>query len=220
MNKVGRPLFEYETTVLNTLVAYGYPREGIVLEGKIDSRRYVDFIITDVITGAAVMVIEIKMCSRKTREAVKQVAFNSLKKCYDSDTENFSLKAVAAIWNRDENKLEFIDFTRAIKENDYGMIVEDYILPTYDVLTLGVKQKEATQQKDKQSRSINTLKILCWIIIPTICLVTLFLDGLGIYVLSSFRLIVLGTGAVVTLIPCFKEIRIGELYFKNQTENQ
>lgn len=51
MSSFARELYEYESIVMEALISMGYPKEGIVLEGQIDSRRFADFLINDVDTG-------------------------------------------------------------------------------------------------------------------------------------------------------------------------
>ena len=62
--------------------------------------------------------------------------------------------------------------------------------------------------------------ILCWAVFPTVCLALILLDAFGVYTLSTLRLITVGAGAIAALIPCFKEIKIGEISLKHQIEKQ
>ena len=124
MAKVERNLFEYESIVMDALISMGYPKESIVLEGQIDARRFVDIIINDLDTGLRLMMIEIKSCGERTQTAVRKIAFDSLKRYYEKTTT--PVKAVAAILDRQKVELEFIDFTEAVKENDYDRGEFDY----------------------------------------------------------------------------------------------
>ena len=218
MAKVTRDLLEYESIVMDELLAHGYPKESIVLEGQVDTRRFVDFIINDIDTGLPMMMIEMKSCGERTQTAVRQLAFDSLKRYYNKNAS--PIKAVAAILDREKKKLEFIDYTEAVKEDNFDRAVNDYSLPPYDILTIGARQKAINQQKEKQKRNITVLKVLCWGILPLVCLALVLLDAFGIYTFSTLRLIAIGAGAVITLIPCFKEIKIGEISLKNQIEKQ
>lgn len=218
MAKDKRGLLEYESIVMDELLANGYPKESIVLEWKVDKRRFVDFVVVDVDTGLPMMMIEVKSCGDGTYDSVKRLAFDSLKKYYEKS--NSPIKAVAAILDRENKTLELIDFTEAIKENNYNRSINNYTLPTYEILTVGARRKVINQQKEKQKRNITVLKILCWLILPIICLALVLLDAFNIYVFSTLRLITIGAGAVVTLIPCFKEIKIGEVSLKHQIEKQ
>ena len=218
MAKVTRDLLEYESIVMDELLAHGYPKESIVLEGQVDTRRFVDFIINDIDTGLPMMMIEMKSCGERTQTAVRQLAFDSLKRYYNKNAS--PIKAVAAILDREKKKLEFIDYTEAVKEDNFDRAVNDYSLPPYDILTIGARQKAINQQKEKQKRNITVLKVLCWGIFPLVCLALVLLDAFGIYTFSTLRLIAIGAVAVITLIPCFKEIKIGEISLKNQIEKQ
>lgn len=218
MAKVTRDLLEYESIVMDELLAHGYPKESIVLEGQVDARRFVDFIINDIDTGLPMMMIEMKSCGERTQTAVRQLAFDSLKRYYNKNAS--PIKAVAAILDREKKKLEFIDYTEAVKEDNFDRAVNDYSLPPYEILTIGARQKAINQQKEKQKRNITVLKVLCWGILPLVCLALVLLDAFGIYTFSTLRLVAIGAGAVITLIPCFKEIKIGEISLKNQIEKQ
>lgn len=220
MANVNREFVESEKIVFEELLANGYPRESIVLEGQLDSRRFVDFLITDVDTGLPLMMIEVKECGERTQDAVEKMAFNSLKKYYIQNKT--PIKAVAAVFSKlgERKLLEFIDFTEAVKEDNFSRLVRPYSLPSYEILTIGARQKAINYQKEDQEKKIVALKWLCWLILPLVCITLVLLDAFEVYTLSSLRLITIGAGAAVTLIPCFKEIKIGEVTLKNIIEKQ
>lgn len=209
---------DLETIILNYLLEKGYPRNSIVLEGKIDARMRPDFIIVDVDTGLPLMIIELKMCGIRTRDGVRKMAFETLKRCYIKSST--PIKTVAAIFDRDKNALEFVDFTEAIKENNYDRLINDYQVPAYETLTVGAQRKSIKQKEETQTKNLNVLKLLCWIILPIICVGLLLLDAFEIYTFSTLRLIVIGAGAAVILLPCFKEIKIGEVLLKKEIEKE
>ena len=215
MGAAFREMLETESIVVEELLSIGYPRNSIIMEGQLEARKIVDFVIVDTETRLPLMMIEVKSCSVRTSSIVEQNAFKDLKKHYDN---NIPVKAVAAIVNRDEQKLKFIDFTEAVKENDFARKVDDYLLPEYEDLTIGAKQKVIKEKEIKQEKNINVLKRLCWKILPPIGGAILLLDALGIYTLSVLRLIVIGVIAGITLIPCFKEITIGQVSLKQLAE--
>lgn len=218
MPKIKRELFEYESIVLDAIMAMGYPIESVVLEGQIDTRRFVDFIINDVDTGLPLMMIEVKSCGERTQSSVRQLAFDNLKRYYEKVAT--PVKAIAAIIDREKEQLEFIDFTEAIKDNDFNRAINNYRLPPYEILKIGARQKVINKEEEKQKQRFTVLKVLCWAILPSVSLALILLDAFGIYTLSTLRLITVGAGAIATLIPCFKEIRIGEFSLKNQIEKQ
>lgn len=209
---------DFETMILNYLLEKGYPRNSIVLEGKIDARMRPDFIIVDVDTGLPLMIIELKMCGIRMRDAVRKMSFETLKRYYIKNST--PVKTVVAIFDRDKNLLEFVDFTEAVKENNYERLVNNYELPAYQTLTLGAKRKSIKQKEEKQTKNLNVLKLLCWIILPIICVGLLLLDAFEIYTFSALRLIVIGAGAAIILLPCFKEIKIGEVLLKKEIEEE
>ena len=215
---INREMYDQEHIVYDALIQRGYPKNSIVIEGKLDSRRYVDFVINDTSTGLPMMMIEVKTGSERTLDAVKKLSFESLKRNYEGC--DLPIKAVAAILNKMDRRLEFIDFTEAIKENNFDRLVEDYILPEYEILIIGAKQKAVQKQEAKNKKSINTLRWLCWLVWPLLGLGLILLDAFDVYSLSTLRLIVIGVIVVITLVPCFKEITVGEISLKNAIEHQ
>ena len=215
---INREMYDQEHIVYDALIQRGYPKNSIVIEGKLDSRRYVDFVINDTSTGLPMMMIEVKTGSERTLDAVKKLSFESLKRNYEG--YDLPIKAVAAILNKMDRRLEFIDFTEAIKENNFDRLVEDYILPEYEILIIGAKQKAVQKQEAKNKKSINTLRWLCWLVWPLLGLGLILLDAFDVYSLSTLRLIVIGVIVVITLVPCFKEITVGEISLKNAIEHK
>ena len=66
----------------------------------------------------------------------------------------------------------------------------------------------------KKHRKRNNTYLICWLIIPLIVIALLTLDGLGIYTFTTERLIVLGAGLLVMLLPFFSEITIKNFSIK------
>lgn len=218
MPKDDGKLFDIQSMITDSLLKCGYPKESIVSEWETGTRRFADYAILDVDTGLPMMIIEAKSCNNNTYKAAADLAFKNSKRYYEKN--DTPIKTVAAILNKEEKSLNFIDFTEAIKDNSLDQAIYNYTLPAYDTLTTGAKRKAINRQKKKQKKNITFLKILCWLILPLICLTLVLLDAFGIYKLSTLRLLTVGAGAVVMLIPCFKEIKIGEILLKNQIENQ
>ena len=218
MPQITRDYFEAEKVVFEELQKAGYPKQSIIPEGQIDSRRYVDFLVIDLKTELPMMIIEVKVCSERTRTSVRQLAFRTLKNYYEKCAT--PVKAIIAVLDKDEKKLELIDCTEAIKEDNIEMIVRNYMLPSYELLTIGARQKSITKKKEKQENNYLTLKWICWLILPLVCVTFVLLDAFDVYPFTTLRLFVIGAGALVTLIPCFKEIKIGEISLKQEIEKQ
>lgn len=74
-------------------------------------------------------------------------------------------------------------------------------------------RKKQTDDRAKKHDSYR-LDPVCWIVIPLIVVILLVLDALGIYVFNGERLVVLGIGLLVILLPFFSEITIQDLSIK------
>lgn len=78
------------------------------------------------------------------------------------------------------------------------------------------KNKSSSGKKNR----IDYLKTICWIIVPIIVTVLLVLDALSVYTFTKERLLVLGVGLIIILVPFFSEITVKDFSFKrNKTKN-
>lgn len=211
-------IIDIEDKLVEKFLKNGYPSDSLIQGWKIDSQSSADLVIVDVNTGIPLIMIDVKVCAKKDRENSINRAFKNLKEYYNK--EKFPIKYVAAIYTDEESKYELIDLTKAVMESKLNNHISYFSIPGYKFLIAGARQKAIKAEKDKQNNNILIFKILCWIVIPIIAIVLLILDAKGIYVLSTLRLIVIGACVGVALLPCFKEIKIGEVYIKNIFEKQ
>lgn len=75
------------------------------------------------------------------------------------------------------------------------------------------------KKSSRKKRRIDCLKIICWIIVPMAVVVLIILDALNIYTFNTERLLVLGIGLLVVLLPFFSEITIKNLSVKRNNSN-
>ena len=76
------------------------------------------------------------------------------------------------------------------------------------------KKKQITQKTSAKNKPFDCLKAVCWIIIPIIVISLLVLDALEIYTFNDDRLMVLGIGLLIILLPFFSEITVNNLSVK------
>ena len=77
-------------------------------------------------------------------------------------------------------------------------------------------KKEVKKTLRTKKKHINSINLICWVIIPLIIIVTLIMDGLGLYPLNTERIIVIGIGVLAVLIPFFSEITIKNFSIKRE----
>lgn len=73
-----------------------------------------------------------------------------------------------------------------------------------------IKGKRTSEKK----RHIDYLKIACWVLVPIVLVALVVLDALDIYIFNTERLIVLGVGLLVILLPFFSEVTLKGLSVK------
>ena len=75
--------------------------------------------------------------------------------------------------------------------------------------------KKSSQRKRK---SLNCIRLICWLILPMSIIAVLVLDALKLYVFNTERLIVIGVCILVVLIPFFKEITVKNVSIKKEND--
>lgn len=74
-----------------------------------------------------------------------------------------------------------------------------------------VETSDSTKRHRRKKRKRDSLKRICWCMIPMAFLLLLYADATGVYVFTTERLLVLGAGMLIILLPCFSEISIKDL---------
>lgn len=79
------------------------------------------------------------------------------------------------------------------------------------------ERKSNRKASEKGSgRRLDLLRPICWIVVPAVIAVLLVLDARGIYTFTEERLIVLGIGLIVILLPFFSEITVKDVSVKRK----
>ena len=82
------------------------------------------------------------------------------------------------------------------------------------------KTKKKALRKRKKRRRINRICLICWIIIPLSTITVLVLDGLGVYLFNTERLLVIGACVLVALLPFFSEITVKNVSLKKEKDSE
>ncbi len=80
------------------------------------------------------------------------------------------------------------------------------------------KRVKITKKNIHKKKNFGRLNLICWIVIPLAVIILLILDGLGLYPFTTERLIVLGVGLLVILLPFFSEITVKNLSVKRDKD--
>ncbi len=70
------------------------------------------------------------------------------------------------------------------------------------------------QGRTSRSKKIDSMRLICWFVIPLVTVVGLVADTLGIFQFTNKNLIVIGACLVVVLLPFFSEIKIKDISVK------
>ena len=80
-------------------------------------------------------------------------------------------------------------------------------------------KKERNENTKGTRKRLNSISLICWVIIPCAIIPMLILDGVGLYTFNTERIIVLGVGVLVVLIPFFSEITVKNFSIKKENHS-
>jgi len=201
---------------INYLKLHGYPDECIALEWG-DGRCAIDIAILaeDLVTPIAVYEVKVS----KGRNSI-QTGINQLKRAMQ--TFDIAVPCNLVFGADNDVGFEVFDVSGAVLNNE-EIDIQSMLKPqqptkpiSYKNIQAGTASKKISRAARKKQRRIDSLKPICWILFPLIAIALLVLDALGIYQLTSLRLLMLGSLVVIVLIPFFSEISLKDVTLKRK----
>lgn len=93
-------------------------------------------------------------------------------------------------------------------------------IKTTSSMNVAITNEDVSDNHANQKSKVDCLKYVCWIIVPIITAALIVLDALNIYTFNVERLVVLGIGLLVVLLPFFSEITVKDISVKrNRTKS-
>lgn len=195
------------------LISHGYPKECIAFEWG-EKNNLADIVVLDLDTNIPIAIYEIK--GMKTEDNFK-MSIKQLRKFYAhlKYPVNYGI-----VFSKDTTPFfEFFDVTKEINAGDeiplksieeHGDEKEPL---NYRNRSQGIKSSVINEQNMKNSRSVDIIKIISWLIIPLIIIGLLLLDAFRIFVFTSERLLMYGITVIVVFLPFIGQIRLGMYTF-------
>ena len=201
---------ELYTNTANALIDYlkrhGYPAECIVTEwGNNGCAIDIAIMAKDLITPIAIYEIKGLNHPQALIDGVKQLkrAVSML---------NITTQCNLVFAKPDAPYFEVFDVTSTVyngKPND-GTIHSQSEPISYDNIAAGAKSKNAGKRVQRKQKQIDSMKPLCWIVLPVIIFAIILLDAFKIYSLTTLRLIIIGVLLMIVLLPFFSEISLSD----------
>lgn len=205
---------QLELLVVERLKQLGYPDEAIATQWKTKNYR-IDIIVFDNVTNIPLMIIE---CKRLNNTHSLEAVGNQLR--IYSDSLDYAVRTYAAV-RAEEDSFEFYDFTERLKDPSIPISqCGPTSIPAYETIKTGAKSKFIDSQKKKKRKYITGLRVVCWGVIPSLTVGLGALDAIGIYSLTTERLILLGILLLSLLLPFFGEVKVGELTLSHKKEGE
>lgn len=203
---------------IDYLKKHNYPDNSIVLEW---GNKYCSFDIAimadDLVTPVALF--EIK--GRKTRETISR-GIQQLKRA--TQMLDISVPCSLVFGTNKPPYFEVFEISDAIY-NDVTINHEELLYEhtssypvSYENMIGGATTKVLTQKQEKKRKKIDKMKPICWFVLPIIALFFQLLDAIGVYELTTPRLIFLGAVVILILLPFFSEITLKDFSFKRKNK--
>lgn len=203
---------------INYLKQHNYPQNSIILEwGTKNCAFDIAIVANDLVTPIALF--EIK--GRKTKDTVLH-GIEQLKRA--TQMLDISVPCSLVFGLEKAPYFEVLEISDIIYNNGSINLPEllsehPLSLPiSYSNMTAGATTKAITQKQERKRQKIDKIKPLCWGVFPIIGTILLVLDALDIYELTTLRLVLLGTIAILVLVPFFSEITLKDFSFKRRNK--
>lgn len=196
-------------SVIDFLVSHGYPRTSLAIEMKIGDDLYADLAVVDPITNKTIAIFELK--NKKTPQSLN-LAKMQLKKYQEAMVENKT--PAYMIFSKTNSNPPFEMYYLRTKKQDEDEEVEEIVeVPNYDVMKNAVLQESIKETKEKRKETINSFKIVCWLM-AVLILFLLVMDLSGCIELTAERLTMVGAITGLIIIPFASKLKILGMEFE------
>ena len=72
------------------------------------------------------------------------------------------------------------------------------------------------QRKSSKKKKIDSMRLICWFVIPMVMVGFLMADAFGIYTFTKENLLIIGLCLAVILLPFFSEIKVKDISVKRR----
>lgn len=205
----GKRLIQY-------LKDHGYPDNSIAVEYSIGEHYRVDIAILDSEKNIPVQIFEVK--AQKSKQAIEQGKKQI--ELYLSYLRNKLTPAYLVFPKDNAPFFEVVDVSSSTKPNgDDTHIDDDGIRFNYTAQRNARVSEEAGIVKQQQDHVVDRFKTVCWTCALTLLVISV-LAKVGMYVITSVDLAILGTILACILLPYASKLRILGFEFERLIKGQ
>lgn len=197
------------------LVHHGYPQNSIVLEYATKNKLAVDVVVLadDLKTPIAAYEIKGKKNIHSFRRGIEH-----MKKVAETLPLTVSMSLVFEI--EQAPYFQVLDVSGIVYGNeDYNtadLLNTDKLYKpiAYKTINTSSETKKLLKKADKLQEKMDSLALICWLLILPISIILMVLDAFDVYSLNTERLILLGAIVIIFILPFYSEISIKDVYMK------
>ena len=199
-------------SLINFLLAHGYPKDSLAMEWPIGGRYRVDLAVVEPDTNKAVALFELK---RKETEETLSMAFKQLV----SYSESLGVETVplyAVFGKKGDPPFNIYYLQKKTKECDLQLLQVKKV-PDFSIFKSSKIRQAISQTAAKRATVFNWFQFVCWImaLIVAVLLILNFLNKLEI---NPEQLALIGVIVALIIIPFASELKILGIEFKRLTE--
>ena len=164
-----------------------------------------------------IAVIEIKIATSSSAYLYTTKSLEKLRSIYNAE-----IPCYVIIMQEDIGVLDIVDATDYVYKRtlpgEFPKSINPENFPTYTELLRRFKILNEISIANETKKKQNSFKWVCWVILPIVIVVILLMDKYNFYPLSTYRLIIWGGLGVIILLPFFKEITVGSMFYIKRDE--
>lgn len=202
-------------SLINFLIAHGYPKDSFALEWSIGGGYRVDLAVIDPDTNKAIALFELK------REKT-QGSFNMALRQF----ENFSkvlgdekVPIYVVFGKEGEPPFEIYYLQEEVSAKEKSQPIKISKVPDFTIFKSSKISQEISKKEENRKTTMNWFQIVCWII-AFLVLVLLILDFFNILVITPERLAIIGVIAGLIIIPFASKLKILGVEFERLKERK
>lgn len=208
----------YKNTANNLieyLVGHGYPQECIVFEYPTKNKLAVDIVVLADDLKTPIAAYEIK--GRKSTHTLER-GIEHMKRV--AETLPLTVSMGLVFETSQDPYFQVIDVSAIVYGNqDYNVadlmhIGKNCEPIAYKTINTSSATKKLIRKAEKLQEKMDSLALICWLLILPISIILLILDAVDVYSLNTERLILLGAIVIIFILPFYSEISIKDFYIK------
>lgn len=202
-------------SLIDFLLAHGYPKNSLVMEWPIRGRYRVDLAVVDPDTNKAIALFELK---RKKRPETLKMALRQLE-AYSKALGDEQVPTYVVFGKEGDPPFEIYYLQKEGLERSENQPIRINKVPDFSIFKTSRFRKIVSQTEKKRKKTLNSFQIVCWVAAFFVS-VLLILDFSNILDITPERLALVGVVAGLVIIPFASKLKLLGIEFERLREKE